>query len=296
MRNSVNQSVNSDIAWERGHFVVSLKFFKFMTEDDFNQEQREVEIIRTVNFVDFEGFDTNLIETLLSNSPVSVNSDAKNFSLISLKNLIESISTLDLTKYSEVNSSLASLITEILRVQNTNFLFFGFINQNDSSILESTVTLEIMNKFKSLHIDYFFDVVQEMNLDYSNIDNKYSKEEFHLIEMIFSELLHYLDKSFIRKSKVGSLLDDEFCLKIKDMEQSEKFNHLIEYMNKLNYNFEANGQVKSIFDSIINFFTNRSKWKNLYKAKDDILKLTSNFKEIEFSRKESRHFACLSQG
>lgn len=189
VRNSVSQSINGETSSERGHFVISLKFFKFMTEDDLNQEQREVEIIRTVNFVDFEGFETTLIETLLSNQPVSVNSDAKNFSLISLKNLIESIATLDLTKYSEVNSSLASLVTELLRVQNTNFLFFGFINQNESSVLESTVTLEIMNKFKNLHVDYFFDVVQEMNLDYSNIDNKYSKEEFHLIEMIVKYFL-----------------------------------------------------------------------------------------------------------
>lgn len=108
-------------------------------------------------------------------------------------------------------------------------------------------------------------------------------------------MLHYLEKSFIRRQKVSSDLDGNFYVKIKDMQQSEKFQFLVEYMSKLNYNFETNSQVKNIFDSIINFFTNRSKWKNLYKAKDDILKLTSNFKEIEFSRKESRHVVCISQ-
>lgn len=299
----MSQSIYSETASENGHFIVSLKFFKFITEEDVNKEQREVEIIRTVTFVDFEGFNSSLTDTLLHNRPVSNTSDPKNFSLISFKNLIESIATPDLTKYSEVNSILASLVTDLLRIQNSNFFFFGFINQNESSALESTVTLEIMNKLKNLRVDDFFEAVQEMNLDYSNIDNKYSKEEFHLIETIvfkfiyvkFSELLHYLEKSYIRKIKGNSNIEGDFYVKIKDLEQSEKFNYLVDHMTKINYNFEANIQVKNIFDSIINFFTNRSKWKNLYKAKDEILKLTANFKEIDMGRKDSKVMTQHSQ-
>jgi hypothetical protein len=169
---------------EEGHFFISLKFFKFMTENDVSQEQREVEIIRTITFIDFDNFNHKLTESLINNQNISPIRDAKNYSLISLKNLIEAIISLDLTKFSEVNSTLASLVTEILKIQNSIFYFFGFINQNEDSVLESTVTLEIMNKLKNLHTDYFFDIVQEMELNYSNIENKYSKEEFHLIEMI----------------------------------------------------------------------------------------------------------------
>ena len=182
-RNSVSQSVDSELQQENGNFIITLKFFKFLTSDDINNDKREVEIIRTVNFVDFEGFNSKLTDCMLNDKQVTQAYNAKNFSILSLKNLIESIVTLDLTKYSEVNSVLASLITSIFKIPNTSCCLFGFINQNENSILESTITLEIMNKFKLLNIDYFFDVLHEMELDYS-IDNKYPKEEFHEIQSI----------------------------------------------------------------------------------------------------------------
>jgi hypothetical protein len=90
-----------------------------------------------------------------------------------------------------------SVITEIIKIPNSSFYIFAFIEQNEKSILESTITLEIMNKFKGLNVEYFFDVVQEMRIDNSNVGIKYSKDEFHIIEMIFSEILHYIEKSFL---------------------------------------------------------------------------------------------------
>jgi hypothetical protein len=39
-RADVSQSINSEICSDNGHMIISLKFFKFVTEDDFNQEQR----------------------------------------------------------------------------------------------------------------------------------------------------------------------------------------------------------------------------------------------------------------
>jgi hypothetical protein len=187
IRNSVSHSTHSDIANENGHLIISLKFFKFVTDADMNKEQREVEIIRTVSFIDIEGFNSTFTDVLLKNQTVSINNSPKNYSLINFKNLIESISAVDLEKYSEINSILCTLITEILRVQNSSIFMFGFIDQNDNSIFESTVTLEIMNKFKNLNSDYFFDVVQEMNIDISNMnDNKYLKDEYHVTESIVS--------------------------------------------------------------------------------------------------------------
>ncbi len=113
-----------------------------------------------------------------------INNDNKHYSLLNFKNLIESISSVNLDKFSEVNSILVSVLTEILKIPNSNFFMFGFIDQNEKSILESTITLEIMNKFKSLNVEYFFDVVQEVNLENSNLGIKYSKDEFHIIETI----------------------------------------------------------------------------------------------------------------
>jgi hypothetical protein len=61
---------------------------------------------------------------------------------------------------------------------------FGFIEQNNSSILESSITLEIMNKFKNMNVEYFFDIVSEMDIESSRVENKYSKDEFHIIDTI----------------------------------------------------------------------------------------------------------------
>jgi hypothetical protein len=181
---TASMSMNSDHLNDNGHFIITLKFFKFVTDDDRNKEQREVEIIRTLSFIDIEGFNSNFTQILLNKTPVSLKSDPKNYSLINLKNMIEAVSAIDLEKYSEVNSILVSVISQILKIQNTQLFIFGFIDQNDSSILESTVTLELMNKFKNFNAEYFFDIVQEMNFENSNIDNKYLKEEFHIIEII----------------------------------------------------------------------------------------------------------------
>lgn len=189
---SVSQSVDSEFQIENGHFIITLKFFKFLTSDDVNNDKREVEIMKTINFIDFEGFNNKLTDCMLNDKQVSYKNNAKNFSILSLKNLIESIATLDLTKYSELNSILASLISTIFKIPNTSCIFFGFIDQNEDSILESTITLEILNKCKTLNIDYFFDVVHEMELNYSNIDNKYPKEEFHVIQSVVYKVHIYI--------------------------------------------------------------------------------------------------------
>jgi hypothetical protein len=76
------------------------------------------------------------------------------------------------------------VLTEILKVPNSNFYLFGFIEQNNSSILESTITLDIMSKFKNMNVEYFFDLIHEMNLENSNFENKYTRDEFHTIETI----------------------------------------------------------------------------------------------------------------
>jgi len=48
----------------------------------------------------------------------------------------------------------------------------------------------------------------------------------------------------------------------------------------MNFDFEygISLKIKKIFDDVFSFFTNRSKWNNLYKARDEIIKLNSNTK------------------
>jgi hypothetical protein len=184
-KTSVSQSWQSDSAYENGHVIISLKFFKFVTNADLNNEQREVEIIRTVSYIDLEGFDDSFTEIMLKKKNVALKSDPKNYSLVNLKNFIDAMSQVDLEKYSEINSSLCHILNDILRNNNSSIFMFAFINQNESSLRESTVTLELMNKIKNLNTEYFFDVVQEMNIDISNMyDNKYFKEEYYIAEVI----------------------------------------------------------------------------------------------------------------
>jgi hypothetical protein len=59
----------------------------------------------------------------------------------------------------------------------------------------------------------------------------------------------------------------------------------------LNYNFE-NFVVKNSIEKVLNFFINRSKWKGLYKTRDDIIRLNMNFKTIgnENTKVDSRSF------
>jgi len=159
-----------------------------VTDADSNKEQREVSIIRTVSFVDFEGFNSSLTNILHRKKNISMKNDVKNYTMVNLKNMFESMSSFDLQKYSEINSSLCSTLVDILRTHNSSIFMFAFINQNEASLSESIVTLELMTKFKSLNSDYFFDVAQEMNIDISNInDEKYFKEEYYLADMIVRE-------------------------------------------------------------------------------------------------------------
>ena len=48
----------------------------------------------------------------------------------------------------------------------------------------------------------------------------------------------------------------------------------------MNFDFEysISTKIKKIFDDVFSFFNNRSKWNNLYKARDEIIRLNSNTK------------------
>lgn len=85
---------------------------------------------------------------------------------------------------------------------------FGFVEQNQNSILETTTTLELLTKFQTLNIAYFFDIMQELNLNTTVSENKYSKYEFYTIDSIvikiFNAFFSLVSSYFIWRIKMNS--------------------------------------------------------------------------------------------
>jgi hypothetical protein len=125
---------------------------------------------------------------LINSKVVSEKQDPKNYSLVNLKNLIESIANIETDKFLEVNSILTSTLLEILKIPRMNIMFFGFVNPSESNLKESLITLEIINKVKMINLEYFFDSLNEMNVSLYAFNN-YSKQEFYLIDNIVSKYI-----------------------------------------------------------------------------------------------------------
>lgn len=269
-----SDSIHSENNNESCSFIISLKFFKFLTDEDEYKEKREVEIIRTVTFIDIEGFNSSFTDILLNNKQVSCLNDPKHYSLINFKLLLEAIATHDIKKYGQIKSVLTSLIIEVLKISNSTFFLFGFIEQNDKSVLESTVTLDILSKFMKMSPNFFFEILNDTcQSNLKNEGNENLDEEFHIIDTIFSEIIF-----FIENTKKEVIFNRNFYYKLKDLSQREKFEILSDHLNKLNFDLQ-NSVIFPIFNSVILFFGNRSKWKKLRIAHEEILKINSNYKE-----------------
>lgn len=92
-------------------------------------------------------------------------------------------------------------------------------------------------------------------------------------------MLYYTDKTFFSKFDNKKCYDAEFSRKIKDLSHNKKFNFLREFLLENNYDFNKNKIINEIFDTVQVFFNNRTKWKLLQKAKDDIQKLNLEIKD-----------------
>lgn len=285
-KSNSSNTINSECFLENGHFIITLKFFRFVTDSDINSTKRMVDFVRTISFVDIEGFDSSFTEMLMQNRPVYVTKEPKLYTLNSFKNLVESMKDKNLNQFSEVKSILCHLIINILRNNNLSVYFFGFIDQNEKSILNSTVTLEIMKKIKYLNAENFFEVLHELNINVSNLnDENILKEEYLTVEKILSEIIFYIEK--ITRETLKIIFDHDFYEIVKDLPQLEKYIHLENYLLSKNFQISEDPQLKNIFDCVISFKTNRSRWNKLSEARDEILKLNGNgiYKESESSHK-----------
>ncbi len=142
-------------------------------------------MVRTLNFVEIQGFDNSFSKALLNERIINEINNPGLFSLINLKNLFEAIGSNDIKKYCSINSIIAIEIADILKVQNSACMFFGFIDQNDESLQESFITLDIINKFKTLNLRNFYNELKKHSLDISLV-NKYSTQDYKIIEDIVS--------------------------------------------------------------------------------------------------------------
>ena len=56
--------LTNEIIEEAGHVIIQLKFYRFISEADNTKSQREIEIIRTISFVDIAGFSDDFLQNV----------------------------------------------------------------------------------------------------------------------------------------------------------------------------------------------------------------------------------------
>ena len=191
--------------------VVVFKFFKFSTENDISQIQREVNLTRTVSFIDIEedkpsnnsinfggsssvGNENNVNlknntpntnPTPISPTPIPSNNHGYISAFQNFSNIIDSLYNMNLDLYPESNCINTALFTETLRIDNSFIIFFGFVDPYLLKLKESFNLLDILNKAKYIKTEPFYNTVH-FNFESLINDSKYSKQEFYNLEFIVS--------------------------------------------------------------------------------------------------------------
>ena len=245
---------------ENGILIIRLKFFRFLNNNNNSLSEKQIEILRTFSFINVED-ELELLD--IDEKKKLVNSPLKLFTIF-----IESMNEKDLIRFTGLNSCLTSLLTEIFSTKNLFSIIFGFINENSKT--ESKIILDILNKCKKLNNLEFYNYLQEFDLSSNEFKNTPLKSDYQIIEVIYKELLFYIEKSF---KKLNS-----FFAEIRDYKQKEKFTFLKNWLEKNNFPFEKNKEIENVFSNTFNYFKSRSRWKCLIRAKIEILKINENLK------------------
>ena len=249
--------ITNEIIEERGHVIIKLKFFKFISENDASKSQREVEVIRSFTFVDIDGFHNEFI-----------NDNNVDNSLKCFEKFIECVARNDIVHFCEISSTLTDILTEIFTVQNLITFFFGFVSQYELNYNKSIFTLDIALKSKLINNTLFANYLQRMNISISQFGNGVLKEEFQILDFIYGEIIFYIENTFKDLNK--------FYDEIKDLDIKDKFIHLKSWLNKNKYPFSQNEKVETVFNYVHTYFKSRARWKCLIKAKTEIMTLTQN--------------------
>ena len=243
---------------EDGHIILKIKFFKFLSNNDASKSQRQIEVLRTFSFVDIKDDEDDNTNTNNSSS------------VSSFKKMIQSITNYDLNKFTEISSNLTDIFREIFSLPKLYTFIFGLVNEYRKNIEKSLRTLNLLNVCKNIDNDKFYSYLYQMNISISRLENKALKEDFQVLDLLFGEIIYYLEKTFKKL--------DQYYTEVKDLELKEKFFYLKQWLIKNNYNFQSNQNFCIVLENILGYIKNRAQWMQLMKAKTIIMKLTEGLK------------------
>ena len=261
----LNYSKKNNIEAKDGHMILKIKFFKFLGDNDLSKSQRQIEVIRTFSFIDIKD-DEGHISNSVDNNPQSI---------YYFKKMIQSIVNYDLDKFTEISSNLTDILREIFSVPNLYSFIFGLINQYKDNLDKSLKTLNMLNICKNIDNDKFYLKLYQMNISISRIENKALKQDFQILNLIFGEIIYYLEKTFKKL--------DSYYIEVKDIELKEKFIYLKQWLIKNGYNFQKNQNFCVILENVLGYIKNRAQWMQLMKAKTMIVKLTEELKNLSYN-------------
>ena len=270
--NANNINYNTEI--NEGHIILKIKFFKFLTNNDLSKSQRQIEVIRTFSYIDIKDDEE---DAYVSKSA----SNNKSQSIYFFKKMIQSITNYDLDKFTEISSNLTDILRDMFSVPNLYSFIFGLVNEYRDDIDQALCTLNLLNICKNIDNDKFYMKLYQMNLSISRLENKALKQDFQILNLIFGEIIYFLEKTFQKL--------DDFYTESKDIELKEKFFYLKQWLIKNRYDFQKNQTFCIILENTLGYINNRAQWMQLMKAKNMVMKLTEGLKMVDSNNSINRN-------
>jgi hypothetical protein len=270
--NANNIIYNTEI--NEGHIILKIKFFKFLTNNDLSKSQRQIEVIRTFSYIDIKDDEE---DAYVSKSA----SNNKSQSIYFFKKMIQSITNYDLDKFTEISSNLTDILRDMFSVPNLYSFIFGLVNEYRDDIDQALRTLNLLNICKNIDNDKFYMKLYQMNLSISRLENKALKQDFQILNLIFGEIIYFLEKTFQKL--------DDFYTESKDIELKEKFFYLKQWLIKNRYDFQKNQTFCIILENTLGYINNRAQWMQLMKAKNMVMKLTEGLKMVDSNNSINRN-------
>ena len=263
--NSKSLKINSNSEENEGHMILKIKFFKFLTNNDLSKSQRQIEVIRTFSYIDIKDDEEDYY--------IAKSTGNKLQSVFFFKKMIQSITNYDLDKFTEISSNLTDILRDIFSIPNLYSFIFGLVNEYQDDLDKSLKTLNLLNTCKNIDHDKFYMKLYQMNLSISRIENKALKQDFQILNLIFGEMIYYLEKTFIKL--------DTYLAEVKDIELKDKFFYLKQWLIRYGYDFQKNQKFVIVLENTLGYIKNRAQWMQLMKAKNMIMKLTEEIKNTE---------------
>ena len=273
-RSTNTNNINYNTEINEGHIILKIKFFKFLTNNDLSKSQRQIEVIRTFSYIDIKDDEE---DAYVSKSA----SNNKSQSIYFFKKMIQSITNYDLDKFTEISSNLTDILRDMFSVPNLYSFIFGLVNEYRDDIDQALRTLNLLNICKNIDNDKFYMKLYQMNLSISRLENKALKQDFQILNLIFGEIIYFLEKTFQKL--------DDFYTESKDIELKEKFFYLKQWLIKNRYDFQKNQTFCIILENTLGYINNRAQWMQLMKAKNMVMKLTEGLKMVDSNNSINRN-------